>query len=79
VSILNYKGRKKQGNYHNPRKGMHPFPKKQLNQLLKIEGDIDKLQKNINLSKFDDIRNDVLEADSKVWKAIGKADKTRSD
>lgn len=81
---MDYRGRKQGSNYsrnHKSRhgKGTHPFPKKQLNQLLEVERKLDNLQGNIDLSNFDNIRNDVLEADSKVWKAIDKADKTRGD
>ena len=72
---------KREGNYGNHRKGhgtrKHPFPKKQLDQLLTIERKLDNLQGTIEVDKFSDIREDVNEAGAKVWKAIGKADTTR--
>jgi hypothetical protein len=58
---------------------MRQFPKKQRNQLLEIERKLDNLQGNIDFNKFNDIRNNVLEADNKLWEAISKVDKTRSD
>ena len=81
---MNYRG-KKEGHYGNrPQRGLHaksrkfiPFPKKELEKILTVDRKIEAIQKDIDTTKFDDIRNDLLDANNKVWKAIEKADETR--
>ena len=79
---MSYRGRR-EGNYGSNRKRhgqiKHPFPKKQLDELLTIDRKLETLQSNIDLEKHNDIREDVIEADNKVWKAINKADKSRGN
>jgi hypothetical protein len=61
------------------RKRKHPFPKKRLDQIVGVERKLEDINNDIDFGKFADISDDVSHAQTNLWKAITKADKTRTN